>query len=389
MVKEEMKNLKDKKEISSMSFSLLKRKIFCYGIIFIFSGFLFFYEMVFLFKNHFSALLQEGLQFSFHLNTVEAVALYEHIFRNYRDLWIVLLFLLIFLSSLWLYCHWITQYIQKINASLDGLLQPTLISPPLSEELRPIEKKIEDLKFHLENQKTEIQLHQQKKNDLIMYLAHDLKTPLASALGYLTLLKDEKEIRPDLQQRYLTIVLNKVNHLEEMIEEFLEISKYSLSTLSLTYSTIDLPLLIEQVLFELQSLLNSKNLSYSLSFPSPILLSCDPDKLQRVFNNILHNAILYSDPHTTIEIKGRVDGKKVILSFSNSGPTIPIEKLALIFEQFYRLDSARNSNGSGLGLAIAKQIVLLHQGEIKVTSRDKITTFTIALPLSSDKIENS
>lgn len=384
-LKTKNQGVKDEKNFSSQrNFYSLQKKLFIYGVGFLLGSFLLFYGLLSFLQNHFASTIQEIFQLGLGFNETEAFALYEKLFRSHRDLWIGLLFILIFLSALWLYCHWIVQRFQEVDQALNTFFSSMGMEPSLSEELRPINKKIERLKSQLESQKNELALNQQKKNDLIMYLAHDLKTPLACTISYLTLLKEEKEISSDIQEKYLSIALNKTRRIEEMIEEFLEISKYSLSTLSLMYSTIDLTLLIEQVMFELQPLLKSKQLSYSLDLPLHILLSGDPDKLQRVFDNILRNAILYSDPKTLLEIKGHIKEEKIILSFSNQGPTIPLEKLEHVFEQFYRLDSARSSNGSGLGLAIAKQIVLLHQGEIRAISQEGITTFEIILPLSKE-----
>ena len=106
-------------------------------------------------------------------------------------------------------------------------------------------------------------------------------------------------------------------------------------------------------------------------------------KIQRVFDNLLRNAVLYSYPDTEIAITAEVRGSNAVISFRNHGDTIPEEKLARIFEQFYRLDAARSSSGgAGLGLAIARQIVELHGGAIEARSTKDMIEFTVKLPLS-------
>lgn len=106
-------------------------------------------------------------------------------------------------------------------------------------------------------------------------------------------------------------------------------------------------------------------------------------KIQRVFDNLLHNAVLYSYPDTEIAITAEVRGCNAVICFRNHGDTIPEEKLARIFEQFYRLDAARSSSGGvGLGLAIARQIVELHGGAIEAGSAKDMIEFTVKLPLS-------
>ncbi len=113
------------------------------------------------------------------------------------------------------------------------------------------------------------------------------------------------------------------------------------------------------------------------------MLRCDANKMQRVFENILRNAVIYSYNDTEITVKAEVKEESIELWFENRGNTIPAEVLERIFEQFYRLDSSgRTNGGSGLGLAIAKQIVELHGGIITAQSKDEKIRFLITLPVS-------
>lgn len=193
---------------------------------------------------------------------------------------------------------------------------------------------------------------EQRKTDLIMYLAHDLKTPLSSVIGYLTLLHDERQISPELQEKYLSIALDKAERLEDLINEFFEITRFNLSEITLQYSRIDLTMLLEQLIFEFKPMLDEKNLTCDLQVPEDMILRCDADKIQRVFDNLLRNAVLYSYPGTVIDIAAQVQEEQIVIQFRNHGDTIPAEKLRRIFEQFYRLDAARSSKGgTGLGLA--------------------------------------
>ena len=221
-----------------------------------------------------------------------------------------------------------------------------------------------------------------RKNDLVMYLAHDLKTPLASVIGYLTLLRDEQQISPELREKYLSITLDKAERLEDLINEFFEITRFNLSTVTLDYSSIDLVRLLEQLRFEFMPMLKEKSLTCTLCTPDALPISCDSGKMQRVFDNLLRNASYYSLPDSTVEIAGRIEAGKIVLTFSNAGKNIPQEKLDRIFEQFFRLDSSRatRTGGAGLGLAIAKEIVELHGGTIRADSTEDRITFTICLP---------
>lgn len=136
-------------------------------------------------------------------------------------------------------------------------------------------------------------------------------------------------------------------------------------------------------MFEFQPMLEEKELTCRLDAPQDISYLCDPDKLQRVLDNLLRNAVNYSYPGREIRIALSCPETDICLKVTNDGRTIPKDKLERIFEQFFRLDSARTSRsgGAGLGLAIAKEIVELHGGTIRAQSADEQVTFTVLLPL--------
>lgn len=231
---------------------------------------------------------------------------------------------------------------------------------------------------------------EQRKNDLIVYLAHDLKTPLTSVIGYLTLLRDEPQISGEIRTKYTGVALDKAERLEALINEFFEVTRFNLTNISLDLETVNLSRMLEQLSFEFYPVLGEKNLKWDLHIIEGIELVCDPNKLERVFDNLIRNAINYSYANTTISLDLDIDSKskEIIIKVKNKGKTIPPEKLKHIFEQFYRLDSSRGSNtgGAGLGLAIAKEIVELHHGEITVKSEEEAVEFTIVLPV--ERCEN-
>lgn len=243
---------------------------------------------------------------------------------------------------------------------------------------------------------------EQRKNDLVIYLAHDLKTPLTSVIGYLSLLQDEPQISPQLRARYTGIALDKALRLEELINEFFDITRFNLTTLTLEPEQVNLSRMLEQITYEFLPVLAEKNLSWQLKLQPEVQMNCDPDKLQRVFDNLIRNAINYSYPDSAISLSMRTTDTLglpaapsapsrstpgtpwIEVQISNHGRTIPPEKLGRIFEQFFRLDSSRSSStgGAGLGLAISKEIVELHGGRIQAESADEKITFTVWLPPS-------
>ena len=226
---------------------------------------------------------------------------------------------------------------------------------------------------------------EQRKNDLVVYLAHDLKTPLTSVIGYLTLLRDEPRISPELRARYTGIALNKAERLEDLINEFFDITRFNLSHIELETRPTDLARMVQQVTSEFAPQLAEARLTCRLDLPGKLMCPCDPDKMARVLDNLLRNACHYSLPDTEVTVTGRAEGDRAVLIFANRGPDIPPEKLARLFERFFRLDSARSSasGGAGLGLAIAKEIVELHGGTISARSAGGETSFTVMLPLET------
>ena len=307
--------------------------------------------------------------------------LYQQTFRNHMDLVILLAILLVFALVFHIYLNWFTRYFDQINRGMDALVQEKSMEISLPAELYPIERKMNAAKHTIERQKQDMRIAEQRKNDLVMYLAHDLKTPLASVVSYLSLLRDQGQIPEELREKYLSISLDKAQCLEDLINEFFEIAKFSLSDVTLQYSRINLTRLLEQLVYEFRPILNEKSLVCRICTADDVMLKCDAGKIQRVFENLLRNAVTHSFRGTEIRIfVDRREGN-LIIRFENHGSTIPEEKLERIFEQFYRLDAGRSVGGAGLGLAIARQIVTLHGGTITAKSEDELTSFLITLPV--------
>ncbi len=281
--------------------------------------------------------------------------------------------------------HFIAGPNRQLQALLDAsrrLAQPTQEKILLPVGMQEAENQLNLVREEALRAAQAAQAAEQRKNDLIVYLAHDLKTPLTSVIGYLTLLRDEPELPPETRARYTGIALEKAERLEDLINEFFDITRFNLSHLELEKQSVDLRRMLEQVASEFGPSFAERSLTCRLDLPPRLMCSCDPDKMARVFDNLLRNASHYSLPGTTVEIAGQLTEDEITLTFSNAGKTIPQEKLDRIFEQFFRLDSSRDTRtgGAGLGLAIAKEIVELHGGAIRASSAGDRVTFTLRLP---------
>lgn len=253
----------------------------------------------------------------------------------------------------------------------------------LDKQFKVIENNLNALKFDNIKNEQLAQVEIQRKNDLIAYLAHDIKTPLASVIGYLSLLDEVPDMPASQKAKYTRITLDKAYRLEQLVNEFFDITRFNLSTIQLEKENINLHLMLAQMVDEFYPMLTPGGRSVVLQVDENMTIYGDADKLARVFNNILKNAISYSYENSTITVASKQQDEIVIITFENMGKEIPPHKLNTIFEKFYRLDTARSSNtgGAGLGLAIAKEIVLAHNGTITVRSNEKSTVFSITIPV--------
>ncbi len=222
----------------------------------------------------------------------------------------------------------------------------------------------------------------ERKDDLVAYLAHDLKTPLTSVIGYADMLAEDPDMPRERRVRYAAAVRDKGMRLEGLVNEFFEIARYNLQSIELAIGRVDLGLLFEQLAEELYPLAAAHGNELSVDVGRGTVVAGDADKLARAFGNVLRNAVAYSYEATPVRVEAEATGSQVVVRIANVGPTIPARQLASIFERFYRIDGARGSasGGAGLGLAIAREVVERHGGTITAESAREQTVFTIALP---------
>ncbi|WP_238626090.1 sensor histidine kinase [Aggregatilinea lenta] len=320
---------------------------------------------------------------AFHFGDRDALTIYQLVIRNNMDM-VVFAVILIFLVILFrFYVSWFTKYFDEISAGMDHLVEESEEDISLSPAMDFMENRLNTLKKRLEKRTKDAQEAERRKNDLVVYLAHDIKTPLTSVIGYLSLLDEAPDMPPEQKAKYVGITLEKAYALEQLIDEFFEITRFNLQSIVLSKGKINLSFMLQQISDEFYPMLTPQGKKTLVDAPAGLFLCGDADKLSRVFNNILKNAMAYSYRDSTIYIKAERKTENMIITFTNDGDPIPAEKLETIFEKFFRLDASRSSQtgGAGLGLAIAKEIVAAHGGTITAQSDKTKTIFTVTLPI--------
>ena len=310
--------------------------------------------------------------------------IYELVFE--RGYFVFIIFgttLIIVLSLLYKLLNKIFSYVFAVSESADKLFDKNVEYINLPPEMVEVEKKLNHFKTEAIKNERLARENEQKKDELIVYLAHDIKTPLTSMIGYLSLLSEIKDMPQEQRNRYIDIALDKSYRLEDLINELFDVARFNSEKIVLEKEEINLNLMLEQIADDFYPTLKEMNKKINFTSDEKTILYADPDKLSRVFNNLIKNAVNYSKENTDIDISILNKENQATVKITNKGKQIPKEKLDKIFEKFYRLDSSRTSKtgGSGLGLAIAKEIVELHGGRIYAESDMKETTFSVILPI--------
>lgn len=319
---------------------------------------------------------------SINVSEKTAVNLYWRILGDNKIFFMILGFLSLFALFFYIALSRMTRYLDQVCDGIETILSDSDEPIKLITELKPLEERMNQIKTTLRRQEKEGLEMEQKKNDLVLFLAHDLKTPLTSVVAYLSVLNENPDMSSEERKQYTHVALEKAHRLGGLISEFFEITQFNLHEIKLEPVELNLTMMLEQIADELYAVLKEKNLFCQVEIEDEMIIRGDPDKLARVFDNILRNAIAYCKCDTALKIKAEKLSGEYVISFENEGDTIPEEKLEKIFDKFYRADASRNSQtgGAGLGLAIAKEIVELHGGNIRAESEAGKTSFIVILP---------
>ena len=376
-----------KNNYRKLKFSLLLQTVLVTALTVLVGGILLKFVIDGIYNDSFARIFVEVLVF-FNIKEETAVRLYWQLIGDNKTFYMVIGYLILFALFFYVALSKMTKYLDQIDHGIENIISESTEPIHLITELKPIEIRLNEIKATLKRQELEAVEGEKKKNDLVLFLAHDLKTPLTSIVAYLTMLEDHPDMPEEERMNYTHIALEKSIRLGELINEFFDITRYNLQNIELEPVEIDLTMMLEQLADELYGVLQEKKLSCEVDVEEDLQIYGDPDKLARVFDNILRNAIAYCYENTVIRIEARMKNDEIEIVFTNTGDKIPGDMLQTIFEKFYRVDGSRSTGtgGAGLGLAIAKQIAELHGGRIMARSDDNRTQFIVTLP-SKEKTE--
>ncbi|MEG1887204.1 MAG: HAMP domain-containing sensor histidine kinase [Oscillospiraceae bacterium] len=314
-------------------------------------------------------------------------------FLFYNLLLSLIIFIVIFSVTLTVLLKKVASYMKDLVAGVERISKgqydmkiPETYSDDFGELAARINKMASDLKIAKVRELEE----EQRKNDFITSIAHDLRTPLTSITGYLGLISAKDGVSLDNQTilSYADIAYRKSIRLETLINEFFDFSKFTFGEINPQKSDIDLGELLEQLDQEFYPQYNDNNIKSRIIINGNPIVSGDGNMLARVFDNILTNAVRYGSDGKYIDIEVNCPKGAVKTEITNYSSDIKADDLDRIFDKFYRAESSRNSStgGTGLGLAIGKGIVEAHGGQIFARSFDGKTVLTVILPSNKEHL---
>lgn len=310
---------------------------------------------------------------------------------------VALVFMVIFLvvvaiCSFLIYFHLLTKnmadYLEQVSNGIDEIATGNFhkeIPVKGEDEFANIAEKLNvmtrEIRLLIESERN----YEKEKDALITNVAHDLRTPLTSVIGYLDLVRKKNEWEDEERNRYISIAYDKAKRLEKLIEDLFEFTKVGAERMQVHPTKIDFRRFMEQMLEEFYPSFEAADLEcqFQMEMEDGMLMA-DGDLLARGIANLFSNAVKYGRDGKIIKVKVKEERESqcVKLEIINFGEIISPEDLEHIFDKFFRGEGSRSTEtgGSGLGLAIAKKVVLLHHGQISVSSDYKGTVFTVRLP---------
>ncbi|MEH7110584.1 HAMP domain-containing sensor histidine kinase [Bacillus sp. JJ1764] len=340
-------------------------------------------------------LIYKFLQLYYHKNAQfgDQLSRFRSSINNFGDL---NFFLIIFIPQAIFYFFLFTKryalYFEEISKGIHHLANGNFqhhVTIPSSDEFSKIAQDINTASEKLQYAVERGEFAESSKDQLVVNLAHDLRTPLTSVLGYLDWILKDEQLKEEQIRHYAAIAYTKSQRLEKLINELFEITRMNYGMIDLEKSKINISELLLQLNEEMYPIYEKNQLTSRMDLEESLFIEADGEQLARVFENLLINASRYGKDGKFIDIKGFHDEGDVVVQVINYGDFIPQEELPYIFDIFYTSDRARThqEGSTGLGLFIAKNIVEQHMGSITAESSVIRTSFEVRLPQDVPKSE--
>lgn len=329
----------------------------------------------------------KAMQLYYHTTKLEDTTTKFRFFM--RDIGDINFFLLVFIPISFLFFFLLTRkyacYFDEISNGINHLASGDFtnrIRIPSKDEFGDIARDINLASEKLMKAMERGDFAESSKEQLVLNLAHDLRTPLTSVLGYLDFILQDDQLTEEKRKHYTGIAYTKSLRLEKLIDELFEITRVSYGKHTVEHNPIDLSELLIQLNEELFPVFEKNNLTTRLHVSPHMTIRGDGEQLARVFENLLTNAVRYGKDGQYIDIDCKLDEEQIVIQVVNYGDCIPQEHLPYIFDLFYTGDQARThrEGSTGLGLSIAKSIVEQHQGTISAQSNLIHTLFEVRFP---------
>ena len=251
------------------------------------------------------------------------------------------------------------------------------VSPKSTEEIADLAQAFNSMAVSLEKS-------EQRRQEFVANVSHELKTPMTTIGGYIDGMLDGT-IPPEKQQHYMQIVSSEVRRLSRLVRNMLDISRLQAQGVDEARKTrFDMTDVIGDVLIAFEQKINAKHLNVNVDLPDrAVWTRAERDSIMQVTYNLVDNAIKFCPDGGQLTLRVFADGGKAHTVIQNTGPTIDPEELPLLFDRFHKADKSRSADreGWGLGLYIAKAIVGAHGGDIHATSENGVTAFEFTLPM--------
>lgn len=315
----------------------------------------------------------------------------DGILPQYRALFYIILGVGVFALSFFLFVRKDTRYMRKILEKTDQIASGSFVGDIAvsgNDELGCIATNINQMQQTIRQVMERERMAERTKNDLISSVAHDLRTPLTSIIGYMGWIREQTDLDEATRTKYINIAYDKAKRLEQLTNELFDFVKQEHNELKLHYANLDLVQLLGQMLDEMSPQFVKYDIVVTFHHDvSQAFLSGDGELLARLFANLLNNAVKYGREGKQIIVEMEKHLDRITTRITNFGHVIPKEEITHLFDKFFRTERSRSreTGGTGLGLAIVQQIVELHHGTVGVKSDLQGTVFTVDLPVRQEE----